>query len=233
METKEQLRLDPESQTLESYDPVEYIDHMGSDDRIADVARVSFDAWGTKADQNPRLIRYLAKHEHTSPFRHTSLTFRVHAPLYIARQMVKHQVGMSWNEISRRYVETDIKYHIAPVLRAAADNVKQGSSDEGALDQETSISVQRNMSNLHHLHYKHLLEMGVCAEQARAVLPLNLMTTWIWTGSLPAFVHMIRLRYESHAQRECWPIAVRVLDECLRLFPVSTEALLYGWEPPQ
>lgn len=221
-----QRRYFPETMELEKYEPVDLIDSMGDDNRIADVARVSFDSWGTKRDKNEGLLGYLAKHEHTSPFRHVMLSLRVHAPIYIARQLVKHQVGLSWNEVSRRYVSDKLSFYMHESMRKQSDSAKQGSLPSPAYDPNESWEHQLLWYDIAYKGYMDLLERGVCAEQARAFLPLSTMTSWIWTGSLPAFLHMVKLRQDQHAQAECWPIAAAVRTICENHFPIATRELL-------
>lgn len=208
---------------------VSLIDYMGSDDTVANAARVSFskDATNFTDEQNDKLIRYLAKHNHWSPFAHTSLQFRIKAPIFVARQLGKHQVGLVWNEVSRRYVDFEPEFYMPPTLRLKAANVKQGSSDQ-ILDLTDwrymeAESVVRDSAFL----YNQLLNAGVCAEQARMFLPQNMMTEWIWTGSLMAFARVCKLRLDSHTQKETRDVAELIekeIKEC-DLFNVSWEAL--------
>lgn len=208
---------------------VSLLDTMGSDDGVANAARVSFakDASNFTDEQNDKLIKYLAKHNHWSPFAHTSLQFRIKAPIFVARQLGKHQVGLVWNEVSRRYVDFEPEFYMPPTLRLKADNVKQGSSDQ-ILDLTDwrymeAEQVVRDSAFL----YDQLLNAGVCAEQARMFLPQNMMTEWIWTGSLMAFARVCKLRLDSHTQKETRDVAELVekeIKEC-GLFNVSWEAL--------
>ena len=209
---------------------VSLLDYMGSDDTVANAARVSFskDATNFTDEQNDKLIRYLAKHNHWSPFAHTSLQFRIKAPIFVARQLGKHQVGLVWNEVSRRYVDFEPEFYMPSTLRLKADNVKQGSSDQ-ILDladwryMEAELVV-RDSAFL----YNQLLNAGVCAGQARMFLPQNMMTEWIWTGSLMAFSRVCKLRLDSHTQKETQEVA-KMIDELIRdlggVFNVSWEAL--------
>lgn len=208
---------------------VALLDTMGSDDGVANAARVSFakDASNFTDEQNDKLIKYLAKHNHWSPFAHTSLQFRIKAPIFVARQLGKHQVGLVWNEVSRRYVDFEPEFYMPPTLRLKADNVKQGSSDQ-ILDLTDwrymeAEQVVRDSAFL----YNQLLNAGVCAEQARMFLPQNMMTEWIWTGSLMAFARVCKLRLDSHTQKETRDVAELIekeIKEC-DLFNVSWEAL--------
>jgi len=199
-----------------------YIDHMGTDLSVVNAARVSF---GKKSDvlkdSDTKLIHYLAKHKHTSPFGHAFATFHVKAPVFVARQLVKHKF-LRWNEISRRYVDTEPEFH-KPELSEAVTDKKQGSGYpiyNNTLDgviQQSGIEAAKQ--------YKYLLKMGVCEEQARIVLPLNHMTEWYWSGSLDAFADMCNLRCSSDTQLETRLVANKICDKMMELFPVSWFAL--------
>lgn len=208
---------------------VRLVDAMGSDLSVVNAARVSFGKRKeTFEEGNAKLIAYLAKHEHTSPFRHAYLQFHVKAPIFVFRQWMKHQVGCSWNEISGRYVEfPDDEYFVPASFRQQAKVNKQGS--EGEIEDgnrgpamEAYLDACRNSV----AQYKRMLELGVCREQARCVLPLGLYSEVYWTTSLQAVAHFIRLRSEAHAQWEIqeYARAVRALME--DRFPASLRALL-------
>jgi len=200
-----------------------YIDHMGTDLSVVNAARVSF---GKKSDvlkdSDTKLIHYLAKHKHTSPFGHAFATFHVKAPVFVARQLVKHKF-LRWNEISRRYVDTEPEFH-KPELREAVTDKKQGSGypiHNNTLDgviQQSGIEAAKQ--------YKYLLKMGVCEEQARMVLPLNHMTEWYWSGSLDAFADMCNLRRKEDAQYESRLVANSISMDMGWLYPVSWKALM-------
>jgi thymidylate synthase (FAD) len=204
---------------------VEYLDHMGTDLTVVNAARVSFDKehdeFDYKTDRG--LIKYLAQHNHWSPFAHCSATFRVKAPIFVARQLMKHTVGFSWNEVSRRYVNSEPEFYFPEVWRKAAENVKQGSSDEA-----TNLHADYGMRQLEEVAclYQDLLKEGVCAEQARMVLPQNMMTEWIWTGTLYAWARMCSLRIDAHTQAETRVIAHAVSDHMDELYPTSWEFLM-------
>ena len=216
---------------------IELLMHCGNDNTVANTARVSMELDGEWAnlpedyteEQRDRLIGYLAREQHTSPFRHNSITIRCDVPIFLARQLGKHQVGMSWNEVSRRYVKTDFKFfEMLEKWRAApTKGVKQGSS--GLLGHH-SMSIVDDIYN-HVLDvtegaYEHMLAEGVAPELARMVLPQSMMTQFIWTGSLMAFAHVYRLRAEGHAQKEAQEFA-KELDNVIRpLFPVSWAVLI-------
>ena len=171
-----------------------------------------------------KLINYLAKHNHWTPFGHTAVTLHVKAPLFVARQLGKHQVGLVWNEVSRRYVDDEPEFYVPDVWRKRAENVKQGSSDEPAASHvQTPYSTRAYGVCLNNYHY--LLEQGVCPEQARMVLPQSMMTEWYWTGSIAAFSRVCKLRLDSHTQQETREIAQQISRVIKPLFPVSWAAL--------
>jgi thymidylate synthase (FAD) len=225
---------------------VSYIDHCGSDLSTVNSARVSFDKvsdWQNSGagkdyagvvylkdglqlhEADAKLIKYLAKHKHKSPFNHSFITVKVKAPIFVSRQLVKHKF-MPWNEESRRYVDSEPEFYIPTTLRAKADNVKQGSKVEAIKDSDWYVPdivlVSRECLEI----YNTLLEQGVCAEQARMVLPQNMMVNWYWSGTLGAFADMLVLRLSSTTQKETRGVAEKIRDIVLPLFPISLEALL-------
>jgi thymidylate synthase (FAD) len=212
---------------------VELLDHMGGDLDVVNAARVSFDKesgcefdWNWApilSEKDEKLIHYLAKHKHWTPFAHTAIKFRITMPIYVARQLAKHQIGGVVNEVSRRYVSTAPVLDVPKEWRKTADNVKQGSSDELVdVDQDHINKVMDQLLDT----YDYLIESGVCPEQARAVLPLCCETTWIWTGSLAFFARVCKLRLDSHAQKET-RLAAEEIDRLIEpLFPVSWAALM-------
>jgi len=221
---------------------VQYIQHVGSDLMVANAARVSFDKesqWekngkfgGTDQDLSERdekLIKYLAKHKHFSPFNHSFITLRINAPVFVARQLVKHKF-MPWNEVSRRYVDEEPEFYFPDYWRKKADNVKQGSS-ESFID-APSIGVFDNTMDEFEVvetclrYYTAMLGQGICAEQARMILPQNMMTSWYWSGTLGAYCDMLRLRLDPHTQKESREVAQKVREIIEPLFPVSVPALL-------
>lgn len=225
---------------------VDYIDHCGTDLSVVQSARVSFDKasdWDYEEvvgeDQHgmytedvrklkagdTKLINYLAKHQHFSPFNHTFITVRVKAPLYVARQLVKHEY-MPWNEVSRRYVNTEPEFGEMN-FRWAAENVKQGSGEEvDYMTQDSAHAIFFNAVQVALEAYERLLEMGICAEQARAILPVDMMTEWYWSGTLKAFHKMLSLRLDSHTQKESQIVADQIKTIVQKHFPVSLAALL-------
>ena len=186
---------------------------------VVNAARVSFNKWKDELDdKDRRLISYLARHGHISPFFHPHLTFRIKTPIFVARQLMRHQVGLAVNEISRRYVTESVEMFMPAYWRKKADHVKQGSSLDG-VDNQGEVSAAVVDLNAYALHiYNKLLDWGVCPEQARMVLPQSMYTQWIWTGSLYAFARVVRLRLDQHAQAETREVA-RQIDSVIRNLP--------------
>lgn len=173
-----------------------------------------------------KLIKYLAKHNHWTPFGHTSLTFRIKAPIFVARQLGKHQVGLVWNEVSRRYVDDEPEFYLPQQLRAKAVNVKQGSSEESIKEEKMWLKYWEAHFEECLIIYQYSLNAGVCPEQARMLLPQSMMTEWIWTGSLAAFSRVVNLRRDQHTQSETREIANKIYASLRQQFPISTDALL-------
>lgn len=189
---------------------VELLDYMGNDLMVANVARVSYGKEVAEfSDRDVKLIKYLAEHGHTSPFRHPQLQFRVRCPIYVERQLFKHQVGMSANSISGRYVDFSDEYEMPTELRIQSKDSKQGSA--GVMDRPDLIQSMTDHIDASKALYKTLCDADVAKEQARIVLPLNLMTTFIWTGSLMAYMHMFKLRTKADAQLETRHLAGTML----------------------
>lgn len=222
---------------------VTLLDSMGSDLSVVNAARVSFEKeseweyedpewkstspWVAKwlNDRDKKLISYLARHKHTSPFNHAFASFRVKAPIFVARQLVKHKF-LPWNEVSRRYVDSEPEFFLPLVWRAKADNVKQGSSEYRVEEDWKAVGWSKKSTEDALWAYNSLVEHGVCPEQARMVLPQNTMTEWIWSGSLGAWADMCRLRLDPHAQKETRKVAEQISDEMKELYPVSWKALM-------
>jgi len=220
---------------------VTYIDHMGSDLSVVNAARVSF---GKKSEyktltkcydtgevvdkslalNDKKLIKYLAKHKHTSPFNHAFMTVHVKAPIFVARQLQKHEY-MPWNEVSRRYVDDEPEFYEPDVWRGRADDKKQGSA--GAVESVPvgALKVQGYCLAA----YQDLLFSGICPEQARMVLPQSTMTEWYWSGTLGAWAKMCNLRCKPDTQLETRIVGNEVSDIMLRYFPVSWEALKHDY----
>ena len=213
---------------------VTYIDHMGSDLSVVNAARVSF---GKKSDwmmrihngeakvlqhKDAKLITYLAKHKHYSPFNHTFVTFHVKAPIFVARQLQKHEY-MPWNEISRRYVDEEPEFYQPDAWRGRSEDKKQGSDGEVEL---YGIADDLDDTRKFTLYdYKSLLDLGVCPEQARMILPQSMMTEWYWSGTMKAVHKMCSLRCKPDTQLETQIVANHIDEEMAKLFPVSWEAL--------
>ena len=190
---------------------IELIDKMGTDLSVVNAARVSFSKksqWARHvphlgkegydlSEKDEKLIKYLAKWGHWSPFAHAFLSFRIKAPIFVARQLVKHQVGLSWNEVSRRYVDDQPEFYIPFMWRKRPDkSIKQGSSDE-----EIEYDIM-HLINVAKETYNDMLEDGIAPEMARMVLPQCMHTEWIWSGSVYAFSRVCNQRNKSNAQVE-------------------------------
>ena len=214
---------------------VELINFMGNDLTVVNAARVSFDInkkTFTMADK--KLIAYLAKHKHMSPFGHCFASFKVTAPIFVARQLVKHKF-LRWNEISRRYVNTKPNWYRPSISdpdkaiwRYQTKDKKQGSGDV-IQSEDTQSLATFTLSNViaeAMTAYEKLLSMGVCEEQARMVLPICHMTEWYWSGSLDAFADMCILRCAKDAQVETKMVADQISDHMEKLFPVSWKELM-------
>ena len=214
---------------------VNYINHMGSDLSVVNAARVSF---GKKSDweydegdvysatrnlsrRDTKLIKYLAAHKHMSPFGHAFASFHVKAPLFVARQLVKHKF-LRWNEISRRYVDDEPEFYQPSEWRGRSEDKKQGSTGSITM----SPLIASDMAASAKKDYEYLLEQGICPEQARMVLPQSMMTEWYWSGSLDAFADMCNLRCKPDTQYETQVVAGHIDTKMAKLFPVSWKALL-------
>lgn len=207
---------------------VTYIDHMGSDSSVVNAARVSFakQAGEYTQDQNNRLIGYLAKHNHKSPFNHAFMSFRVKTSVFVARQLVKHEY-LPWNETSRRYVDEEPEFFRVEWRCRPDNSIKQGSgSPLRAGDFLKADKIFWDLAEHSLKAYNELLELGVAPEQARAALLLDSMTEWVWSGSLFAFAKMCNLRLDPHTQKEATEVAQIISDKASELFPVSWKALV-------
>ena len=204
---------------------VELLDVMGSDLTVVNAARVSFAGESEEfGSRDKKLVRYLAAHGHWTPFAHVQVQLRIKAPVFVARQLVKHQVGLVWNEISRRYVDFVPEFHAPEAWRKRAPNKKQGSLDE-TLDNDSLLynSYWDLMTKAEGL-YSFMLDKGAAPEQARMVLPQSMMTEWYWTGSLAAFARIVTQRLSDDAQYECRVVAEKI-DQLL----VNHEPISYSW----
>lgn len=207
---------------------VTYIDHMGSDQSVVNAARVSFAKESSlfTEEQNNKLIMYLAKHNHKSPFNHAFMSFRVKSPIFVARQLVKHEY-LPWNETSRRYVDDEPEFFDIQWRYRPEKSVKQGSgSDMSVEDSDKANKLFWDLAE-HSLNvYNQLLELGAAPEQARAALLIDSQTEWVWSGSLFAFAKMCNLRLDNHTQKEATEVASAVSDIASKLYPVAWKALL-------
>ena len=225
---------------------VTLMDSMGDDLTVVNAARVSFgkqsEGLGFSGmftttmtpilhDTDKRLIKYLAKHRHMSPFGHAFASFHVKAPIFVARQLVKHKF-LRWNEISRRYVDDEPEFYVPDDWRERSADKKQGSSDtvvEFLRMQGFGEQSVHDGSFKHQMHsldlYRDMVTAGVCPEQARMVLPQSTMTEWYWSGSLDAFSDMCILRCKEDTQFETRIVADEI-SACMKdLFPIAWGAL--------
>ena len=208
---------------------VRVVDHMGSDLTVVNAARVSFGKTASEmSEKDTKLIRYLAKHGHWSPFGHCSVQFHIKAPIFVARQLVKHQIGLTWNEISRRYVDSEVEFYDVEKWRGRPVDKKQGSSEKDVewVDRDVRTgTLQAQVENIALLNYNMMIGAGVAPEQARMILPQSMMTEWYWSGTLYAFARVCNLRCAEDAQYETRIVANFINDECKELFPISWEEL--------
>lgn len=206
---------------------VEYIDAMGSDARVVNAARVSFDKHidesETASERDKKLIAYLANHSHWTPFAHCAVTLRVTIPVFLARQYFKHIVGSVKNEVSRRYVSSPPEFYLPTWREAPTDGAKQGSGEE-IEDEATTLHYKTIVEDCNKA-YERLLKKGICPEQARTVLPQNMMTSFYDTGSLVYWARMYNQRMEKTAQKEWGEVAERIGWVCGKSFPLSWKAL--------
>jgi len=220
---------------------IEVVDSLGSDLTVVNSARVSFGKRKTKFDKSDeRLVRYLAKYKHYSPFRHLQVQFHIKAPEFVMRQWYKHVVGIettsnsstkdhAWNEISGRYVEYDEFYEPTEFRKQSEDN-KQAS--DGLIDDQKNTSILWTTAQQHSISaYKEMLKRGMAKEQARSILPLTLYTEVYWTASFQAVMNFIELRNEKTSQIEIQEYAKVMLEQMKEVFPKTTElwSEAHGW----
>jgi len=217
---------------------VTYVNHMGNDMTVVNAARVSFAKESTWDDYNSeteqyvlkdkdrKLVHYLAEHKHTSPFGHCFASFHIKAPIFVARQLVKHKF-LRWNEISRRYVDSEPEFYEPDEWRGKADDKKQGSSDKkithvGSL----TVPIRSGAHNGRCIElYRDMIFAGIAPEQARMILPQSTMTEWYWSGSLDAFADMCNLRCAGDTQLETRLVANQICNSMKEWFPTSWFAL--------
>lgn len=205
---------------------VEAILISGNDLSVVNAARVSFSKESKELDQKDvRLIHYLAEHEHTSPFNHAFLSFRVKAPIFVARQLVKHKF-LPWNEVSRRYVDDEPEFYMPDTFRKRSEDRKQGSADEPVWGYATVKVGLNEVDKFALQQYNEAIKMGVAPEQARMFLPLNTMTEWIWSGTLGAWLNMLKLRLTNDTQKETREVANMIATVVAEHFPNSYNAIV-------
>ena len=212
---------------------VTLIDHMGSDLSVVNAARVSFaktSEWDSMPEaanvegflkyEDERLIKYLAKHNHWSPFGHASMQFHIKAPVFVARHLVKHQDGLVCNEVSRRYVDDEPEFYTPKEWRLRPKkSIKQGSSAE-TIEYQLGSTLEFVKTS-----YQNMITLGIAPEMARMMLPQSMYTEWYWSGTLMAFARVCNLRCKPDAQVETQMIADQIDVLAKELFPNSWEAL--------
>ena len=205
---------------------IQYVDHMGSDVNVVNAARVSFakEVEVFDIEKDKKLLNYLAKHGHWSPFAHTCIMLRAKVPIALARQLVKHQVGGNWNEESRRYIDSEPEFWLPDQVHTRPVNAKQGAGtvhyDSHNVLYDFKAHTERCLQE-----YTDMLEYGVAPEEARLVLPLNTMTNLVWTGSILFFHRVWQQRSDAHAQTFAREFADKLLPVIQPLYPHSVEAL--------
>ena len=212
--------------TLSTNMKVEHIDHMGNDDSVVNAARVSFAKQADQytEDQNARLIKYLARHNHWTPFAHAFVTLRFKAPIAIHAQCVKHQIGFAMNTVSRRYVSDKPEFFMPEFRLAPEGSVKQGSGEVHPDNAHWQVNYEDLMNKAVDL-YLMMIDGDVAPEQARFVLPQGVMTEWVWSGSLQAWARFYTQRIDPHAQQEIQFLAQEVDKIVGALYPVAWDAL--------
>ena len=219
-----------------TYDGIGFVEPMSYTEKgdllVVNAARCSFDKEHLVFDEksDTRLINYLAREGHVLPFRHPSVTLRMNLPIFVLRQLGKHQVGFSWSEVSRRYISSEPQFWYPEEVRTRPENIKQGSVSGGWEAKPEKLSESLNLfseSNEEGLRaYNSLLDLGVAPEQARAILPQSMYTTCVVTGTLLGWYHLYNLRTEEHTQLETREYARLIGDIMEGFFPVSWEALI-------
>jgi len=212
---------------------VELLDVFGDDLTVVNAARVSFAKESHEMTVGDgKLVKYLAEHNHVTPFFHPQARFRLKMPIFVAREWFRHQIGFARNEVSRRYVDTDPDFWMPKELRERDSNKKQGSKDTKIQYNGHCLAKMRNHNDASLALYKDLMSYGVCPEQARAVLPQSMMTEFIETGSLAAYARLYKLRSDPTAQREIQELARQVGDLLEVKFPISWAALTSSGDHP-
>ena len=212
---------------------IELLEVFGDDLTVVNAARVSFAKESTElTERDNKLVKYLAEHNHVTPFFHPQARFRLKMPIFVAREWFRHQIGFARNEVSRRYVDTEPEFWMPTELRERDSNKKQGSKDtQIQYNGHCLARIRQHYENSLDL-YKYLLEYKVCPEQARMILPQAMMTEFIETGSLAAYARLYKLRTDPTAQREIQEIAECVGNLLAEKFPISWAALTSGGDHP-
>lgn len=209
------------------------MDVFGNDLTVVNAARVSFAKESTNMTVgDEKLVKYLANHNHVTPFFHPQARFRLSMPIFIAREWFRHQIGFARNEVSRRYVDTDPEFWMPKELRERDSNKKQGSKENKVQYNGHCLAKMRIHNDASLDLYKDLMGYGVCPEQARAVLPQSMMTEFIETGSLAAYARLYKLRSDPTAQREIQDLARQVGEILAQKFPISWAALTSSCDHP-
>jgi thymidylate synthase (FAD) len=208
---------------------VERLKCFGDDEMVVDVARVSYKKIAAMftVEENDKLIHYLAKHKHWSPFAHPKVQFRLEMPIYVERQIIKTTVGVDYNSVSGRYVDFSDTYTNINTWRKQSQLSKQGSGEDlEGLDNDLANSIQEDVIKFAQSSYKILMQIGISKEQARTILPLNLNTTMIWTGSLYALIRLCNQRLKPNAQKETRDVVQEMLNQVkeTNLFTTSLTA---------
>lgn len=207
---------------------VRLIDWMGSDLTVVNAARVSFNKRKDELDEgDEKLINYLARHNHWTPFAHPQVQFHIKAPIFVRTQLFKHKVGMVENEISRRYVDFEPDFYTPNYWRERPDkSIKQGSGDKEIEGKERVYDMYKQAVNLARDTYDVALIEGLAPEIARGILPQCMYTEWYWTGSLASLARVALQRSDNNAQEETQHYAFAIDDIMSELFPVAWRALV-------
>jgi thymidylate synthase (FAD) len=204
----------------------ELLETFGSDLTVVNAARVSLGKQVSEfTEKDAKLIKYLADHDHVSPFFHPQARFRLKMPIWMAREWFRHTVGFSRNEVSRRYVDSEPEFHIPDEFRTRAANKKQGSNDDVHPDNQRIVEAMRVRCKVVTDQYEAMLKDGVCPEQARMILPQCMMTEFIETGSIAAYARLVKLRTSPDAQKEIRDLAEDVSTLLYDAFPHSWKVL--------
>lgn len=218
------MSLDPLGDKISS---VELLDVMGSDLTVVNAARVSFNKESKEFNEKDgKLVTYLAKHHHVTPFFHPQIQMRIRMPIWVAREWYRHQIGFARNEVSRRYVDDEPQFYVPTTLRARDKNLKQGSKEEPPAEEDDCLLLVSAATNYSKSTYTKLLQMNVAPELARIILPQNMYTEFIETGSLAAYARLCNLRLDPTAQKEIQLYAEAVSQLLKEKFPVSWAALV-------